>query len=136
MSMRIPRCSTLLLLVTPATAAAANQCTLFSDLRAASTVTIQSMGNDYAPRCARVAAGTRVRFQSAFGFHPLLGGAISGGAPVQDPASPLGPWTNGTQYEVLIEVPAEYPYYCDFHWQDGMFGSLLVVPETFSDGFE
>ena len=39
-------------------------------------------------------------------------------------------------FEAEFDVPREYPYYCDVHFAMGMFGSVLVVPETFADGFE
>ena len=37
---------------------------------------------------------------------------------------------------VTFPAPGEFPYYCDFHFQQGMLGSVQVVPEWFANGFE
>ena len=92
----------------------------------------------YRPRCATISAGTTVIFRATpnFGMHPLFGGTVSAGVATIDPTSPIGSVISGTEYSVLLETPGEYPYFCDFHYADGMLGSLRVVPQLFADGFE
>lgn len=92
----------------------------------------------YRPRCVRISAGTEVRFQALpdFGMHPLFAGAVVAGVASFDPSSPIGSATNGTEHVIRIDVVGEFPYYCDFHFNQGMQGSILVVPELFGDGFE
>ncbi|MBX3691508.1 hypothetical protein [Dokdonella sp.] len=92
----------------------------------------------YRPRCATVSEGTRIVFRANpnFGMHPLYGGLVSGGMATIDPTSPIGSITSGTE-AVRIPVDAgEYPFFCDFHYTQGMLGSLRVVPQLFADGFD
>jgi plastocyanin len=92
----------------------------------------------YRPRCATIAAGTTVIFRAVpdFGMHPLYGGTVSGGVASIDPASPIGSVGSGTEYTVLIDEVGEFPYFCDFHYANGMLGSLRVVPQLFASSFE
>lgn len=114
----------------------------FVDLRGQALVQI---ANDdftnpfrYRPRCATISEGTVVRFMAVpnFGMHPLFGGTVSGGMPAIDPSSPIGPITSGTQADRPIVGLGEFGFYCDFHYDQGMLGSIEVVPELFADGFE
>ncbi|MBX3725247.1 MAG: hypothetical protein KF823_04945 [Xanthomonadales bacterium] len=92
----------------------------------------------YRPRCVTVSEGTVVRFRAVpnFGMHPLYGGTVNGGQAVIDPGSPIGSITSGKQAERLLVGPGEHPYFCDFHFAQGMMGSIRVVPELFADDFE
>lgn len=92
----------------------------------------------YRPRCVTISEGTRVQFSALpnFGMHPLFGGTVSAGQAVIDPASPIGAITQGTTVERVLVGVGEWPFFCDFHFQQGMLGSIRVVPELFADGFD
>lgn len=103
------------------------------------------IGNDdptnpflYRPRCVTISEGTRVRFRATpnFGMHPLFGGLVSGGQAVIDPDSEIGVINSGKQAERILVAAGEHPYYCDFHYNQGMMGSILVVPQLFANGFD
>ena len=131
-----------LLACTVAAAGAAhalNNCSEFVDLRARRSVTINvaSLQNRYSPSCLHVAVDTTVTFNADFSDHPLYGGVVAGGVATIDPASPVGAHNSGTAPVVIVlTTPGEFPYFCDFHYQDGMMGSILVDPAFFDDGFE
>ncbi len=134
----------LLLAIAAAPAAAANGCLLadFQDRRGEASIVIANDNKAnpflYRPRCVRISAGTEVRFQALpnFGMHPLFAGAVVAGVATFDPTSPIGSATSGTEHVVQINDVGEFSYYCDFHFSQGMQGSILVVPELFADGFE
>jgi len=92
----------------------------------------------YRPRCALIAAGATVIFRGLpnFGMHPLFAGTVSAGSGTFDPNSPIGSIVSGDEHQVVMMDPGEFPYFCDFHLGNGMFGSLMVVPQLFADGFE
>mgnify|MGYP001198651352 FL=1 len=92
----------------------------------------------YRPRCATVSEGTRIIFRAMpnFGSHPLYGGTVSGGVATIDPDSPIGSANSGTEVQRMLVESGEFPFFCDFHYQMGMMGSIRVVPELFRDGFE
>ncbi len=92
----------------------------------------------YRPRCLTVSAGARVLFRALpdFGNHPLFAGTVNGSTATIDPTSPIGTITSGPERAVTFPAPGEFPYYCDFHFQQGMLGSVQVVPEWFANGFE
>ncbi len=92
----------------------------------------------YRPRCVTVSAGARVLFRAlpSFGNHPLFAGSVSGGSATFDPSSPIGSITSGDERQVVFDQAGEYPYYCDFHFAQGMLGSVRVVAPWFADGFE
>lgn len=125
-------------------AAALNNCLSenFVDRRGLDDVVIvnDQPGNPflYRPRCLTVSAGARVIFRAlpSFGNHPLFAGTVSGGVATPDPTSPIGSITSGTEAIVVFPEVGEYPYFCDFHFTQGMLGSVRVVPEWFANGFE
>lgn len=127
-----------------APAAALNNCLSenFVDRRGLDDVVIvnDQPGNPflYRPRCLTVSAGARVIFRAVpnFGNHPLFAGIVSGGVATPDPTSPIGSITSGTEATVAFPDVGEYPYFCDFHFSQGMLGSVQVVPEWFANGFE
>lgn len=130
----------LLALVATGSARAANGCFAnWNDLRGRALVTVSSpncQALDYQPRCARISAGTTVRFVlPGNGCHPTFGGRAANDGAIIDPASPIGPWSSGANEAVLAEV-GEFPYFCDLHYRMGMSGSIDVVPELFKDSFE
>jgi plastocyanin len=92
----------------------------------------------YRPRCVTVSAGAAVLFRALpnFGNHPLFAGVVSAGSATFDPGSPIGSITSGEERQVVFDQEGEYPYYCDFHFAQGMLGSVRVVPEWFANGFE
>lgn len=92
----------------------------------------------YRPRCAIVSEGTRIEFAAVpnFGMHPLYGGVVDAGQATIDPDSPIGSITQGTEAERLMSASGEWPFFCDIHFNQGMSGSIQVVPELFADGFE
>lgn len=92
----------------------------------------------YRPRCVTISEGTRVDFRGVpnFGMHPLFGGTVSGGMATIDPASPIGPFTSGTEGQATLTASGEFPYFCDVHFMSGMMGSIRVVPELFANGFD
>lgn len=118
---------------------AANNCSTFADLRARTVVTVNTVTgqNRYSPACVMVSVGATVTFNSNFGNHPLYGGLVTGGVATIDPASPIGAHNSGTApVSIVFTQLGEFPYFCDFHFDDGMMGSVLVDPATFDDGFE
>ncbi len=92
----------------------------------------------YRPRCVTISEGTRVVFRAVpnFGMHPLYGGIVSGNQAMIDPTSPIGSITSGTQAERVLVDSGEYAYFCDFHYTQGMAGSIRVVAPLFADGFD
>ena len=92
----------------------------------------------YRPRCVTISEGTRVRFAANpdFGMHPLYGGTVSGGQANIDPTSPIGSFTSGDQGERTLFASGEFPYFCDFHFDSGMMGSIRVIPQLFANGFD
>lgn len=134
------------LAITASPAAALNNC-LASDFAATDrrgtnplVISNNSPGNPflYRPRCALVAAGATIIFRGVpnFGMHPLFAGTVSGGTGTFDPDSPIGSIISGAEHQVLMTEPGEHPYFCDFHLGNGMFGSIMVVPQLFADAFE
>lgn len=118
---------------------ALNNCSSFSDLRDRLNVNINTVAgqNRYSPSCVRIAIDTTVTFNSNFGGHPLYGGLVSGGVATIDPASPVGAHNSGTAPVVVsFHQLGEFPYFCDFHFDDGMLGSIMVDPSFFANGFE
>ncbi|MGB0133425.1 hypothetical protein [Dokdonella sp.] len=114
----------------------------FADMRGEAVVRI---ANDdptnpfrYRPRCVIVSEATRVEFRALpnFGMHPLYGGTVTGSMATFDPASPIGPFTSGTQGDSMLMSSGEFPFFCDFHFTSGMMGSIRVVPELFAEGFD
>jgi plastocyanin len=129
------------LLLASAGVDAANGCLAdWSDRRGQNPVVIRSaqFGFDYQPRCARVAAGATLRFESEFDNHPMFGGTVIDDVATIDPNSPIGPWLSGTLREITAPEPVELPYFCDAHFAAplNMKGSILVVPEFHLDDFE
>ena len=92
----------------------------------------------YRPRCATVSEGTRIVFRASpnFGMHPLYGGIVSAGVATIDPTSPIGSIGSGSEATRVLVAAGEYPFFCDFHYAQGMLGSLRVVPQLFADGFD
>ena len=102
------------------------------DLTGQSAVTITFAGSPtftYTPACFRVRAGTAVTFKGSFAFHPLVGGTVTSGATLPDPASPIRTTSSGTSAAFTVSAPGTYPFYCDFHALSlGMKGAASVVP--------
>lgn len=132
------------LALAPVPAPALNDCLpgAFVDQRGLASIQI---ANDdptnpfrYRPRCVTVSEGTRVLFRALpnFGMHPLFGGTVANGQATIDPTSPIGAITFGTEAERTLIGVAEWPFFCDFHYAQGMLGSIRVVPELYADGFE
>ena len=92
----------------------------------------------YRPRCVTISEGTRITFRAVpnFGMHPMFGGTVSAGMATIDPNSPIGSISTGTQAERTLVELGEFPYFCDVHFDQGMSGSIRVVPELFADGFD
>lgn len=92
----------------------------------------------YRPRCVTISEGTRVVFRAVpnFGMHPLYGGIVSGNQAMIDPSSPVGSITSGTETDRVLLDSGEYPFFCDFHYAQGMAGSIRVVATLFADGFD
>ena len=128
----------------PASASALNNCldADFADRRGQAELVV---ANDdptnplrYRPRCATVSEGTRIVFRTVpnFGMHPLYGGTVTGGVATIDPSSPIGSISSGNEADRVLVVAGEFPFFCDFHYAQGMLGSLRVVPQLFADGFD
>jgi plastocyanin len=128
----------------PASASALNNCldADFADRRGQAELVV---ANDdptnplrYRPRCATVSEGTRIVFRAVpnFGMHPLYGGTVTGGVATIDPSSPIGSISSGNEADRVLVVAGEFPFFCDFHYAQGMLGSLRVVPQLFADGFD
>ena len=128
-----------LVLLTAQLAHAANGCSAtFSDRRAQRLVVIdaqQCSVLDYSPRCAKIAAGTTVEFRIG-SCHPTFAGLVGDGTATIDPDSPIPQMLSAGTYTFALNDAGEFPYFCDAHFRMGMAGSILVVPDTFLDGFE
>lgn len=83
-------------------------------------------GNQYAPPCVRVSAGTDLVFQSNFNAHPLVGGKVVQSVEFPDPTNPITPTTSGSTATFAVPNPGPVPYYCDIHSGVGMFGAVFV----------
>lgn len=128
----------------PLQALALNNCieSDFIDRRGRATIEV---ANDdptnpyrYRPRCVTISEGTEVTFRALpdFGMHPLYGGTVVDGVATIDPASPIGSTGIGTETQRLLVVSGEFPFFCDMHFDQGMAGSIRVVPQLFADGFD
>ncbi len=89
-------------------------------------VTIVSNGTLYAPRCARVSAGTEITVESDFEVHPLIGGPMVDGIGMADPESPVPTTESGSTVTFVVPEVGEVPYFCESHFTIGMHGSLYV----------
>ncbi len=89
-------------------------------------VTIVSNGTLYAPRCARVSAGTEITVESEFEVHPLIGGPMVDGIGMADPESPVPTTESGSTVTFVVPEVGEVPYFCESHFTIGMHGSLYV----------
>ncbi len=81
-----------------------------------------TLGNAYAPKCLKVAKGTTVTFNGAFGTHPLAQGC-----------GPAATITNGSgaTKAITFDNAGTFGYYCTSHGQSagsGMAGSIEVTP--------
>lgn len=125
-------------------AQAANGClpSDFQDRRDQASVVVanDNPGNplQYRPRCLRVSAGAEIVFRAVpnFGNHPLFAGTVQAGVATFDPSSPIGSALVGEEHIVVLPEAGEFPYYCDFHFTQGMQGSILVDLSLHADGFE
>ncbi len=92
----------------------------------------------YRPRCVTISEGTDVTFRAVpdFGMHPLYGGTVEGAVATIDPDSPIGSIGIGTEAQRRLTASGEFPFFCDVHYDQGMAGSIRVVPELFANGFE
>jgi plastocyanin len=113
--------------------ASVNGCTIATadDRTADTAVTIDFggvLGNAYAPRCIRVAVGTTLTFQGNFGFHPHVGGQVSGGVKMPQGSGPFFPDTStGTTANFVMSSAGTFPYYCNPHATGGMTGAVFVT---------
>jgi plastocyanin len=80
------------------------------------------VGTAYAPRCAKIKAGSGVLFQGDFGVHPLAGG-MDGRV---DAASPIEETNAGMMAEFDALPKGTYPYFCEDHDTVGMNGAIFV----------
>lgn len=136
--------SFLIALCLPKAAFALNNCldATFQDRHGEAEIQIanDNPGNPfiYRPRCVTISEGTRVHFVALpnFGMHPLYGGTVSGGQATIDPDSPIGSFSSGNEGERVLIASGEFPFFCDFHFGDGMMGSIRVIPQLFADGFD
>jgi plastocyanin len=114
----------------------------FVDFRGERTLVIANdvplQPHRYRPACATVSEGTTIVFRAVpnFGSHPLYGGLVAGGMATIDPESPIGSINSGSEAERVLVESGEFPFFCDFHYDMGMMGSIRVVPELFADSFD
>ena len=66
----------------------------------------------------------------------MYGGLVVGATATIDPTSPIGSISSGTKAERVLIDAGEFPYFCDVHFDQGMKGSIRVVPQLFADGFD
>ena len=90
--------------------------------------TIAFPGLAYTPKCARIRAGQNVTFAGAFGVHPLRAGTVVGTTRNPQSGSPIANTDTGTEKTVTFPTAGTYPYYCNFHFDRGMFGVIYVDP--------
>lgn len=99
------------------------------DLTAVATATVSFAGLKYSPPCIRVKAGTKVTFLGSFSSHPLVGGEVKNNMAVPAASGPFIPLTNkGNMRTFLMFAPGMFPFFCDFHSSEGMYGTVFVVP--------
>lgn len=82
----------------------------------------------YTPRCVIVSAGQTVRFEMAFGTHPLVPGVPHGSSAGASTPSPIVAQRSGDQFAATFARAGYYPFYCDTHGHVGMAGVVRVVP--------
>lgn len=108
-----------------------NGCTAASamDLTASTaTRTISFSGTSYTPKCAKIKAGQNVTFSGAFSTHPLRAGTVVGTTRTPQTGSPITDQDTGTEATFSFPSAGTFPFYCNFHYQSGMFGTLYVDP--------
>lgn len=110
-----------------------NGCTLASatDLTAdGADRTIAFAGIAYTPKCARIKAGQSVTFSGTetFAAHPLRAGTVVARTVTPEPGSPIADTDTGTEETFAFPTAGTFPYYCNSHYQVGMFGVVYVDP--------
>lgn len=105
-----------------------NDCTAGAaeDQTGKADVTITFTSFAYTPACVKVSAGTKVTFSGDFASHPLVGGEVSGGTKFPDPASPFTMTNTGMMVDFTLASAGTFPYYCDFHTGQKMYGVVYV----------
>jgi plastocyanin len=124
-----------------------NGCTFATavDDTAMATVSIAfggALGQNYSPKCVRVAVGTGVVFSGVFSSHPLEGGTVVANQLMPASSGPFIPATSsGASRSFVMATNGIFPYYCQVHGRNGMNGVVYVGPLpppvlVFADGFE
>lgn len=90
---------------------------------------------EYLPPCVLISAGQSVTFAGTFNSHPLAPGRVEGSTTTPQPGNPIPATGSGsTPLEVPFPDPGDWGYFCDFHFEAGMYGAVFVA--LFADGFE
>jgi plastocyanin len=101
-------------------------CNLVTDYVDSGTVNFGgALGAMYSPRCIRVRVGTRVTFSGAFGSHPLRPSTRG------TSGNPISATSTGDSTGVIFGSAGFFPFYCQFHGDDGgsgMAGVVYVMP--------
>lgn len=105
-------------------------CSTFEDKTASATVTVDFGGNagfEYAPKCIKVKAGTKIDFKGDFSSHPFK--ATCGPAMLPDSGQPSGAGTFTVDTTGLAS--GIYGYFCTLHGTtsgSGMAGAIEIAP--------
>ena len=86
------------------------------------------IGNNYSPKCMRIAAGQMVTFTGSFMIHPIAPGAAPSRTmdPPGSTGNPITMMNMGTTATVTFPAAGTYPYFCSTHESLGMFGVIQV----------
>ncbi len=77
--------------------------------------TITTPGFAYTPPCLRIKVGQTVTWNSDFGFHPLGGGRVVGGAPMLEAGSPITSTSSGNTKTVTFTAAGAFGFFCMVH---------------------
>lgn len=108
---------------TPPSADAVNGCAS-ADYVNGSSVTFQYP--TYTPRCLAIKAGQTVTFNGDFSGHPFAPGVAASSTGTGSAGSPITATKTGTSAVFTFPAAGVYPYHCEYHSGNGMFGAVRV----------
>lgn len=95
-----------------------------ADYVSGSTVTFQYPA--YTPRCMTIHAGQAVTFNGDFSGHPFAPGVAASSTGTGSANSPITETKTGSSASFTFPAAGVYPYHCEYHSGNGMFGAVRV----------
>ena len=107
----------------PPSAVSVNGCAS-ADYVSGSTVTFQYP--TYTPRCLTIKAGQTVTFNGDFSGHPFAPGVAASSTGTGSAGSPITETKTGNSAAFTFSAAGVFPYHCEYHSGNGMFGAVRV----------